>query len=183
MASPKELKAHVRQLALKRIEQMIKENKRIESDYEIVKQIRNLDVYRQAKKVFSYHPFEIEPVITELFKDEQKTFYFPKISGDELSCGTGRLVRGKFGIYEPVSTENISEFDIMLIPGIAFDVNFYRIGRGLGYFDKYLKKVRGIKVGICYDVQIFNNVPHEEHDVRMDMIVSEKRTLMQNKSR
>lgn len=177
MTAIEELKAQLRNVANKRVESFITTNTRIESDYKIVKSIRNFEIYKKAKTVLTFYPSQNEPVITDIFKDPGKTFYFPKISGDGLTVGTGRLAIGKFGIYEPIITSDTRDFDLMLIPGNAFDIHFNRLGRGKGYFDKFLKTATGFKLGIGYDVQVFASVPVEPHDVKMDGVLTEKRIM------
>jgi 5-formyltetrahydrofolate cyclo-ligase len=62
----------------------------------------------------------------------------------------------------------------VLVPGIAFDRRGYRIGYGAGYFDRFLAHHAGLKIGLAYECQIIDAVPHEPHDVKMDMIVTER---------
>ncbi|MEM3372875.1 MAG: 5-formyltetrahydrofolate cyclo-ligase [Candidatus Anstonellales archaeon] len=171
-------KNHVRELAKRRIEEFFDNNNRIDADARIVNRLINSHLYKNAKRIFSFYPMQNEPMITEIFKDKSKDFYFPKISGDKILVGTGKLSPGKFGIYEPVIITNINTFDLILIPAMAFDIHFNRLGRGLGYFDKFLKTVKGFKLGICYDVQVFASIPFEEHDEKVDGILTEKRLLL-----
>jgi 5-formyltetrahydrofolate cyclo-ligase len=67
--------------------------------------------------------------------------------------------------------------DVLLIPGRAFNEKGDRLGRGKGFFDKYLAGFKGTKIGICFDFQIFENIPLEPHDLPMDYVVTEKRIL------
>ena len=97
------------------------------------------------------------------------------------------LVKDKYGILEP--SEDIEavekvELDLIILPGVVFDVNGGRIGYGGGYYDKYLQNLDESipKVALCYDFQVINKVPMEEHDIKADCIITEKRiiTLKQN---
>lgn len=66
--------------------------------------------------------------------------------------------------------------DILLIPGLAFDSNGNRLGRGKAFYDRYLKDYQGLKVGVCFDCQLDSiAIPLEEHDQKLDAIVTEKR--------
>lgn len=67
--------------------------------------------------------------------------------------------------------------DALIVPGIAFDHHGYRIGYGKGYYDKYLAKFNGEIIGIGYDFQLIDSIPHESHDIRMHRIVTENRIL------
>jgi 5-formyltetrahydrofolate cyclo-ligase len=69
------------------------------------------------------------------------------------------------------------EPDVVLVPGVAFDEALNRIGYGVGYFDRFLKETDALKVGICFDMQIVPCITTQPHDVRMDMVVTEKRVI------
>ena len=89
---------------------------------------------------------------------------------------------GKFNILEPNAdwlkfSDKLHLPAIILIPGLAFDLQGGRLGRGMGYYDRFLAKHPSlVKIGLCYDFQIIPEVPTEEHDVRMDYIVSSLKT-------
>ena len=98
------------------------------------------------------------------------------------------LILHKFGYYESSSKEYYDEkiLDLIIVPGIGFDYQRNRIGFGGGFYDNFLTKVRKMKkeivcVAVCYDFQIVEKVPTEEHDVRVDAVVSEKRVIEWNK--
>ena len=91
------------------------------------------------------------------------------------------LTAGKFGILEPkpgavrpVSGDGIGA---ALVPGLAFDETGNRLGRGMGYFDRILRDVRGVKIALAYDFQLLKEVPVEAHDAPLDFIVTEKRVV------
>ncbi|HEC81995.1 MAG TPA: 5-formyltetrahydrofolate cyclo-ligase [Thermoplasmatales archaeon] len=91
------------------------------------------------------------------------------------------LKRGAYGILEPfyqhelVVSENV--IDLVVVPGVAFDTKGHRIGHGLGYYDEFLKTVTACKTGFAFEFQVLSEIPCEEHDVRMDKIVTEKRII------
>lgn len=88
------------------------------------------------------------------------------------------IITGKFGIREPASTcEEIAldKFDLVLAPGLAFDLSGNRLGRGKGFYDRILAGASGIKCGIAYEFQLLNKIPAEPHDVRMNFITTPKR--------
>ncbi len=62
---------------------------------------------------------------------------------------------------------------VLLVPGLAFSKEGHRLGRGKGFYDRYLEKYDGIKVGICFSEQLRSIVPYEKHDVMMDYVVTE----------
>ena len=84
-----------------------------------------------------------------------------------------RFERSGFGIYEPRGEEYKGKIDLVVLPGVAFDHNGGRVGFGKGCYDNFLGNIDTFKVGLCYGIQLIDEVPTEEHDVRMDMIVTE----------
>ena len=67
------------------------------------------------------------------------------------------------------------EIDVIIVPGRAFSPDGVRLGRGRGYYDRYLSRegFRALKIGVCFAEQLVGDIPSEEHDIRMDRIVSE----------
>ena len=87
---------------------------------------------------------------------------------------------GKFGIREPVSScPEIppEKFDLILVPGVAFDWNGNRLGRGLGFYDRLLSKISGLKCGVGYDFQLIGRIPMEPHDARVNFVVTPTRCV------
>jgi 5-formyltetrahydrofolate cyclo-ligase len=90
------------------------------------------------------------------------------------------IVTGEFGIREPaVKCAEIpfSKFDLVLVPGAAFDLRGCRLGRGRGFYDRLLVEVRGIKCGVAFDEQIVNEVPAGTLDVQLDFILTATRCV------
>jgi 5-formyltetrahydrofolate cyclo-ligase len=87
---------------------------------------------------------------------------------------------GKFNIKEPCTHHKVipqKDVDLIITPGIAFDKKGHRIGYGKGYFDRLFKTSNAYKIALAYDFQIIENVPAEKHDKKVDMIITEKRTI------
>jgi 5-formyltetrahydrofolate cyclo-ligase len=90
------------------------------------------------------------------------------------------IVAGQFGIREPgVSCHEIplKEIDLILVPGIAFDLHGRRLGRGRGFYDRLLEKVRGLKIGIAFDEQIAGKIPVAPHDAKVNFILTPTRCV------
>ena len=87
------------------------------------------------------------------------------------------LIINKFGIPEPTSNKIIYP-NIFLVPLVAYDEKLYRIGYGGGYYDRYLKKIKKrkkiITIGLAYSFQKVKKIPINEHDIKLDFIVTEK---------
>ena len=93
---------------------------------------------------------------------------------------TTDISTGKFAVREPASScPEIppEKFDLILVPGLAFDWNGNRLGRGRGFYDRLLAKTSGLKCGVGYDFQLIGKVPAEPHDARMNFIVTPARCV------
>jgi 5-formyltetrahydrofolate cyclo-ligase len=83
------------------------------------------------------------------------------------------IVTGKFGVREPASgcaEIALDKFDLILVPGMAFDLSGNRLGRGRGFYDRLLENASGIKCGVGYDFQLLENIPAEPHDAQVNFI-------------
>ena len=92
------------------------------------------------------------------------------------------LDESPFGFKEPKGscpTVAPESLDLIVAPGRAFDPTGYRLGRGGGYYDRFLSvdALRAARIAIAYDFQIVEAVPHEDHDTPVDMVVTETRTI------
>ena len=85
---------------------------------------------------------------------------------------------------EPAATcEEIplNKFDLMLVPGVAFDLSGNRLGRGQGFYDRILAEASGIKCGVAHDFQLLEKIPAEPHDAKVDFIFTPSRGLRRKK--
>jgi len=152
--------------------------------------IENLAPYlKNAQNIMIFMDMKNEVRITKLMKlYPEKSFFIPKITDSknrEMKINRyneNELVLHKFGYYESSSSDFYNEniLNIVIVPAVVFDLEKNRIGFGGGYYDTFLKKIRGgnkkvLFIGICYDFQIIEKVPAEEHDVVLDFVVSESR--------
>ena len=118
--------------------------------------------------------------LLERLTAQGKTVLLPRVISDkemELRRYTGRadLTEGAFGIMEPVGEPflDYDSIDVAIIPGMAFDHEGHRLGRGKGYYDRFLSNVPYIyKIGVCFPWQLVDEVPTDEHDIRMDCVIS-----------
>jgi 5-formyltetrahydrofolate cyclo-ligase len=94
----------------------------------------------------------------------------------------GALVRGPLGALEPppgAPEVALDEIECVLVPGVAFSEDGLRLGRGGGYYDATLKHMpRARRVGLAFDAQVLPALPREPHDVPLDAVVTETRTLV-----
>jgi len=89
------------------------------------------------------------------------------------------LKETKFGLLEPESGKEIpaKELGLIIVPGIAFDLKGTRLGYGRGFFDRFLRKTNGKKIGLAFECNIEEKIPSSAHDVQMDKIITEKRII------
>ncbi len=90
------------------------------------------------------------------------------------------LIQGRYGIREPapgLAAVHLNQLDLILVPGVAFDVCGHRLGRGRGYYDRMLKLVRSARLGVAFDSQVVADLPVDPHDERLNAIVTPTRWL------
>lgn len=149
----------------------------------ILKQLEETELFRQASCVALYYsiPGEVQTAgFLEKWFDK-KQLLLPLVVGDDLRLlpykGKDSLQPGAFGIPEPVDTETTipeSMVDLIIVPGVAFDRQLNRMGRGKGYYDRLLSTLKVPKIGICFDFQLHDTIPIEPFDKKMDLIITEK---------
>ena len=97
--------------------------------------------------------------------------------------GLASLEQGSFGILEPCPTgidHHADEADLIVVPGVAFDLSGHRIGYGKGFYDRFLRHPgrKAHLVGLCHDFQLIaGDIPAEGHDIQMEIIVSDRRIV------
>lgn len=138
-------------------------------------------VLKCAKTVLLYYSLPDE-VFTHDFVEilsQEKTVLLPVVKGDdlELRVYTGKecLQKGGFNIDEPQGEAytDLTSIDVAIIPGVSFDRNGNRLGRGKGFYDRFLKKLNTFKIGVCFGFQLSDEIPHGEYDVAMDEVWTE----------
>ena len=132
-----------------------------------------------SKHVLLYHSLPDELPTHEYLGiiNNIKQIYLPRVNGNTLEIlkyDKECLSSGAFNIAEPTGLDvvELSKIDIIVVPGMAFDKSCNRLGRGKGYYDSLLKNANAIKIGICYDFQLFESIPTEPHDIKMDIVIT-----------
>lgn len=177
----KDSKPLIRKAVKERVAAMSESDKQTEADV-LFSYLENSELVRNSKKILLYHPMTDEIDVMKAVRKwaETKEIYLPAIEGDDIVIRQYKseqdLKIGKYGILEPVGAvlDNPEEKNLVIVPGRAFDIRGYRLGRGKGYYDRLLPKMRAIKIGVCFDCQYIFRVPAEEHDIPMDYVVCRK---------
>lgn len=115
----------------------------------------------------------------EVLARQGKTVLLPKvIDSENMEIRVYRnkedLAEGSYGIMEPKGQlfTDYGKITTAVIPGMSFDSSYNRLGRGKGYYDRFLKKIPlAYKIGVCFDFQKEKDIPHEENDVKMDTVI------------
>ncbi len=115
---------------------------------------------------------------------EEKDIILPVVVGDgllELRRYKGKqdLAVGAYGILEPAGEAfvNFDTIDLAIIPGMAFDAEGNRLGRGKGFYDRLLPKLKATKIGICFGFQVAAHLPIDPYDFPMDEVYTEEGKL------
>ena len=122
---------------------------------------------------------QTDELIRELLA-KNKVVVFPKVIGDDLRFyRNNKFEKSKFGVREPADGEEYSKdkIDVIIVPGVGFDVKRNRLGFGKGYYDRYLSDFKGKKVGICFSSQVVMNLPITCEDIQMDILITDKMVL------
>ncbi len=140
--------------------------------------------YASAKVIMFYcsvkYEVKTEEVISRALRDN-KIVVLPKmVSGDIIPCAIREpgkdLKMNSYGIREPidelVGNIGFKDIDLVFVPGLAFSLDGKRLGRGAGYYDRFLPKLKSdsLSAGLAFDCQIVEYVPQDEHDVPLSMV-------------
>jgi 5-formyltetrahydrofolate cyclo-ligase len=114
------------------------------------------------------------------FDPEKKTY-----GARQLQKLATDIIAGKFGVREPAAScveIPLDQFDLILVPGMAFDLSGNRLGRGRGFYDRLLAEASGVKCGVCHDFQLLGKIPAEPHDAKVDFILTPSRCVRRKRN-
>lgn len=153
---------------------------------------QNIDNLDKNCSLGLYLPLKGEPDLLKLIIASNWCISLPKISGDSMKMVHYQmgspLEKSNFGnLYQPKGDEEIIP-KVMLIPGLAFSINGYRLGFGKGHIDRYIAKINRAKIngtktdgdckiitiGVCFDEWLFEYLPYEDHDIKLNYIITDK---------
>lgn len=142
-------------------------------------QVRRHPLLQQARVLYGFAPMAAEPDWLGDIWPEKQIVVFPSIENGVMrffaAGGHHELKPGAFGIAEPVIKIPAPPPDAALIPGLAFDAHGGRLGRGRGFYDRFLASIPHVPiVGVCFSCQLVPHIPMEEHDARVGAIITEQ---------
>ena len=149
--------------------------------------------WREAKTILFYAPLPEELDVWPLLVDAiaaRKTVLLPRFDAEQnhyVACqikdANGDVRTGRFGVREPLDScvrIPLKRLDLILVPGIAFDLHGHRLGRGKGFYDRLLSVLEGPACGVAFDQQIVSQIPVEPHDMRLSCILTPTRWQCEN---
>jgi 5-formyltetrahydrofolate cyclo-ligase len=166
-------------------------NEKSELDCRIFNKIINSSFYKKANCIFTYVSSRSETDTHSLIEYaiiDRKTVCVPKVISKQAGMKAVKidsladLKPGSYGILEPGESRpevRKLDIDLVLVPGLAFDRKGSRIGYGAGFYDRFLRDSmqKTLKVGLAYDFQVLPQVPADELDVRLDVIVTDQQVI------
>ena len=166
---------------------------KIKKEYDelILKKLIESDIYNKSKKIFTYVSFSSEIDTIKFIKyalNDNKEVYVPKTDKTKKEMVAIRINSlenmdvDNWGILEPKSVDKNKigkNFDLILIPGLAFDRKGNRIGYGGGYYDKYLSQIKeeNNKIVLAYDFQVVDSIKNEAHDIKVNYIITNNKFI------
>lgn len=183
-------KAEIRSRVRALLRAMPVEQKRADSEQACARLGRQ-QVWQQAKTVLFYAPLadepDVWPLLLEAFR-AGKLVALPRFDGPRAGYEPALiknpdtdLVVGKLGIREPAPHCGRiagNQIDLVLVPGVAFDVHGHRLGRGKGYYDRLLPALGGVKCGVAFDEQVLEDIPAEPHDYTLQFVLTPTRWIV-----
>ncbi len=149
----------------------------------ICEHLAGWEVFQRAETILTYMPMKAEVDLRPLLEQfPAKRWVLPRIVPEENHrmdfhpYNPARLVIHPFGMAEPAADLPVipaAEIELVLVPGLAYDWQGWRLGYGGGYYDRFLARFDGISVGVAYQALVLQTIPHHEHDVAVGWIATE----------
>ena len=147
--------------------------------------LESTQAFVDSKCILAYYSFPGE-VFTHDFiakHAKEKTIILPVVRKDMLVLkefkGSKAMMKSSYGILEPTGYEftDYSKIDLAIIPGVGFDRQLNRLGRGKAYYDRLLPRLSAYFIGVCFSFQLKEKIPIESHDLPMDCVISENEII------
>lgn len=141
--------------------------------------VETLPEFKSAENILLYWSTSDELPTHEIIEkwSVKKQIILPTVVGDKLILKPympgQNMKKGALGIWEPDTEDNFTgDIDLMIIPGIAFDSDKNRLGRGKAFYDRFLANKRLVKIGVGFDLQLLPRIPSEKSDIKMDKVIT-----------
>lgn len=156
------------------------------ADEKLMDSLFSLPQFKNAKTILTFFPVGSEPSILgiaekSLAHGKQVAFPLCHPEGPYMTFhaveSLASLTLGSYGISEPDETfPKVSDFTdaLCIVPALSFDKSGYRLGYGKGYYDRFLKDFGGVAVGLVYNELLFDDLPRDQYDEKVNIIITEK---------
>jgi len=176
-------KKQQRAICKERIASLTSEEKRLFSESIADKVFRQLS-YIEARRLFLYRSTDDEVDTRAIAEDalsKGKELFYPQLSGDDMYLvrytKDTEMRRNFYGIDEPIGEPYHGSVDLVIVPLLGFDRTHTRLGRGKGYYDRFLASYAGRSVALAYSVQELDSIAREQQDVSPEIILTEKEEI------
>ena len=150
----------------------------------ICQKLMKMNKITKAESVHVYYPINNEVDIRNLIEFlwwNNKKVIMPKANFKTRELvnyyviSFGQLEETRFGLHEPRENSplQLGSPDVVIVPGVAFSSSRYRLGYGGGFYDRFLENIDSYKIGVAFEAQLLSDLPHQNHDQRLDLIVTE----------
>ena len=170
---------------IKNLREVMPVSSRLEAAMDVFSRLEKTAAFMLADRIMMYHSLPDELSTHEFLKkwSGRKRFYLPRVNGVDLEVlpyEESRLELGSFHIEEPTGNDvtDPSEIELVVVPAVAYDRKGRRLGRGKGFYDRFLTHTKATKVGVGYEFQLVDELPSEPHDVNMDIVITQHTTLI-----
>lgn len=157
----------------------------------ILAKLLNSDSYKNANTIHTYVSMNerrevwTDPLIKQILEDDKQAAV-PVVNFSEgtlshsLIHSLDELEANQWGVREPdiLRPIDISEFDLIVVPMAAADRQCNRLGYGKGYYDRFLEQTQAFKTGLIFQDFLFDEIPVEEFDIKLDMIITEEEVIL-----
>lgn len=171
-------KKELRKAIKAKVAQLTTDEKILES-ISVFGYIEKSDIFKTSKNImlFASLPDEIPTHQTIGRWCLNKNIYLPRVNGDDLDIinyQPGMLHKGSYDIMEPDGnmTVDSATIDLIILPGVAFDRKGNRLGRGKGFYDRFLSQTNATTIAVCFECQLVDSIPTEPHDLPAQFIVT-----------
>ncbi|MDE6384274.1 MAG: 5-formyltetrahydrofolate cyclo-ligase [Paramuribaculum sp.] len=169
---------------------LLDDNERLRAAESVFERLQQLAAFAVSNHILAYHslPDELSTLAFLNRWHGTKNLYLPRVNGvnlDILPYNPANLRIGAFHIDEPTGTDttDVDTIEMIIVPAVAYDAHGNRVGRGRGFYDRLLQSTRALKVGVGYDFQLVDEIDAEPHDVPVDIVITESRTIITRRSK
>ncbi len=175
-----ELRAYMKKRRMENVNRDVKEERLIDNLYTaLFGETKGTGIRRSFFIYLSVFLEAPTDKLIERLKADGHTVYCPRVENGQMKA----VLHGEdftlsdFGIREPIGEGYEGDFDYIVAPLLAVDKRGNRLGYGGGYYDRFMKRSKALRIGCCYHFQVVNEVPADEWDERLDIIVTDEKII------